>query len=47
MSHVTEAARQIQGRAGERQVKDLNLSFVNGNGGILSEQVSLVLGTQP
>lgn len=47
MSHVTEAARQIQGRAGERQVKDLDLSFVNGNGGILSEQVSLVLGTQP
>jgi acetyl-CoA C-acetyltransferase len=47
MSHVTEAARQIQGRAGERQVKGLDLSFVNGNGGILSEQVSLVLGTQP
>ncbi len=44
MSHVTEAARQIQGRAGERQVKDLEMVFVNGNGGIMSEQVSLILG---
>jgi len=44
MSHVTEAVRQLQGRAGQRQVKDCYLAFVNGNGGILSEQVSLVLG---
>ncbi len=44
MSHVTEAVRQLQGRAGERQVKDCGLAFVNGNGGIMSEQVSLVLG---
>lgn len=46
MSHVTEAVRQIQGRSGDRQVHDLDLAFVNGNGGILSEQVSLVLGRQ-
>ncbi len=46
MSHVTEAARQIQGRAGERQIPDLDLAFVNGNGGIMSEQVSLVLGAE-
>ncbi|MFT7598688.1 MAG: acetyl-CoA C-acetyltransferase [Acidimicrobiales bacterium] len=46
MSHVTEAVRQIQGRAGDRQIPDLDLAFVNGNGGILSEQVSLVLGTE-
>ncbi len=44
MSHVTEAVRQIQGRVGERQVPDCELAFVNGNGGIMSEQVSLVLG---
>ncbi len=44
MSHVTEAVRQLQGRAGQRQVKDCYLAFVNGNGGILSEQVSLILG---
>jgi len=44
MSHVTEAARQVQGRSGERQVKDLEFAFVNGNGGIVSEQASLILG---
>ena len=45
MSHVTEAARQLMGRAGENQVKKHDLVYVNGNGGILSEQCSLVLGT--
>ncbi len=43
-SHITEAVRQIQGRAGERQVSNLEFAFVNGNGGIMSEQASLVLG---
>ncbi len=43
MSHVTEAIRQLMGRGGERQVKDAALGYVNGNGGIMSEQVSLVL----
>jgi len=46
MSHVTEAVRQLQGRAGERQVKGCELAFVNGNGGIMSEEVSLVLGVE-
>jgi acetyl-CoA C-acetyltransferase len=44
MSHVTEAARQLMGRCGARQVKNCDLAFVNGNGGIMSEQVSLILG---
>jgi len=44
MSHVTEAARQIMGRGAGRQVKDCELAFVNGNGGIMSDQVSLILG---
>jgi acetyl-CoA acetyltransferase len=44
MSHVTEAVRQLQGRAGERQLAHCELAFVNGNGGIMSEQASLVLG---
>lgn len=43
-SHVTEAVRQLQGRAGARQVTDCELAFVNGNGGVMSEQASLVLG---
>ncbi|MDH4144039.1 MAG: thiolase family protein, partial [Acidimicrobiia bacterium] len=46
MSHVTEAARQLMGRAGERQIPGLDFAFVNGNGGILSEQVSLVMGVE-
>jgi len=43
MSHVTEAVRQLMGRGGERQVKDAAIAYVNGNGGIMSEQVSLIL----
>ena len=43
MSHVTEGIRQLMGRGEGRQVKDAALAFVNGNGGIMSEQVSLVL----
>ena len=44
MSHITEAVRQLQGRGGQRQVAGCELAFVNGNGGIMSEQASLVLG---
>jgi acetyl-CoA acetyltransferase len=43
MSHVTEAARQLMGRGEARQAKDAKLAYVNGNGGIMSEQVSLIL----
>jgi acetyl-CoA C-acetyltransferase len=44
MSHITEAVRQIRGEAQERQVKKNHLAFVNGNGGVLSTQSSLILG---
>lgn len=44
MSHVTEAVRQIQGRAGVRQLADLKLAYAHGNGGIIAEQVGLVFG---
>jgi acetyl-CoA acetyltransferase len=44
MSHVTEGARQVMRRAAGRQVKKCEYAFVNGNGGIMSDQVSLVLG---
>jgi acetyl-CoA acetyltransferase len=43
MSHVTEGIRQLMGRGGARQVKNASLGYVNGNGGIMSEQASLIL----
>jgi acetyl-CoA C-acetyltransferase len=43
MSHVTEAIRQLMGRGEGRQVKNARLAYVNGNGGIMSEQVGLIL----
>ncbi len=43
MSHVTEAVRQLRGEAHGRQVQDCELAYVNGNGGVLSEEVSLIL----
>lgn len=43
MHHVCDGARQIMGRAGEAQIADCNIAFVSGNGGIMSEQVALVL----
>lgn len=44
MSHVIEGARQLMGRGGGRQLKDASIGYVNGNGGIMAEQCSLVLG---
>lgn len=43
MSHVCDATRQIQRRAGANQVADCNRAFVTGNGGVMGEQVALVL----
>lgn len=44
MSHVTEAVLQLQGRADGRQIAECDYAFVHGNGGIMSEQASAVLG---
>jgi acetyl-CoA acetyltransferase len=44
MSHVTEAVLQLQGRAEGRQLTGCEFAFVHGNGGIMSEQASAVLG---
>lgn len=46
MSHVIEGVRQLMGRGGERQIKNATVGYVNGNGGIMAEQCSLVLGIQ-
>ena len=43
MSHCTEGARQIMGKAGPNQMEKCDNVFVSGNGGILSEQVALIL----
>jgi acetyl-CoA acetyltransferase len=43
MHHVCDATRQLMGRAGAAQVDACNVGFVSGNGGIMSEQVALVL----
>lgn len=43
MHHVCDATRQIMGRAGRAQVPDCDTAFVTGNGGIMSEQVALIL----
>lgn len=45
MSHVIEGARQLMGRAEKRQVPDARIGYVNGNGGIMAEQCSLILST--
>lgn len=43
MHHVVDAARQIMGRAEAAQVPHCTTAFVTGNGGIMSEQVALLL----
>lgn len=43
MSHVIDGARQIMHRASDNQLKKCDTAFVTGTGGILSEQVALVL----
>lgn len=43
MGHVVEAARQVSRRAGGRQVPGTETAFVMGNGGIMSEQVALIM----
>src|SRR5690606_25447333 len=43
LSHVIEIVRQIQNRAGPRQIANCNQAYCNGNGGIMSEQVALIL----
>jgi acetyl-CoA acetyltransferase len=44
MFHAVEAVRQLRHDAGPRQVRDAELAFVHGDGGILSAHCSLVLG---
>lgn len=42
---LVEAVRQLRGEAGERQIKEPNIAIAHGNGGVLSSQATVVLGT--
>ncbi len=41
---LTEAARQLRGEAGERQVAGAEIALCHGNGGTLSSQVTAIFG---
>ena len=43
---IVEAARQLAGEAGARQVKGAQLAIAQGNGGELSHEALLILGTE-
>lgn len=43
---IVEAVRQLRGECGERQVADANTALVHGNGGVLSSQVTAILGSE-
>ena len=43
MTHVVEGARQLMGRAGERQLGQCETVYVSGTGGVMSEQSALIL----
>ena len=42
---IIEAARQIRGEAGERQQPGVDVALVHGNGGVLSSEVTALLGS--
>jgi len=46
MIGITEAVRQLTGRTERRQVPGARYAFLNSNGGVLSVEASLVLGSE-
>lgn len=42
---MVEAARQLRGECGERQVADAQTAIAHGNGGVLAGQATLIFGT--
>jgi acetyl-CoA acetyltransferase len=43
---LVEAVRQLRGDTGERQVKNAKVALAHGNGGVLSSQITALLGTE-
>lgn len=43
---IVEAVRQLRGECGNRQVQNANIALVHGNGGVLSSQVTALLGSE-
>jgi acetyl-CoA acetyltransferase len=43
---LIEAVRQLRGEGGARQVKNCEVALAHGNGGVLSSQATVILGTQ-
>jgi acetyl-CoA acetyltransferase len=42
---LIEAARQVRGDAGKRQIKNCDVSIAHGNGGVFSSQCTVLLGS--
>lgn len=43
---IVEAAQQVMGTAGERQISGAELALAHGNGGTLSSQATVILGSE-
>jgi acetyl-CoA acetyltransferase len=43
---LIEAVRQLRSECDARQVADCEVALVHGNGGVLSSQATVILGTQ-
>jgi acetyl-CoA acetyltransferase len=46
MAHLVEAHLQMTGRAGSRQVRDVSLALLHGDGGVLSSHATLIVEAQ-
>ena len=42
---LVEATRPLRGEAGDRQIAGAEIALAHGNGGVLSSQATVVLGT--